>query len=201
MPCDLGQGGASVNRARIAQDRRRKLGFLMNSETDMKHLLMVCLALAACSTPATQQQAAVSASPVADEAQSGPAECPAKTGIPYRPPLPEPAFIPAPPRGATLTRPQRLLAAEPGYPNASRRCHEEGKVTITYCVSAEGKTENVQVLISSGYARLDNSVLVWATRDRHTPGMVNGRPHRYCGVSHEQSFQYAEEAAVRIALR
>jgi hypothetical protein len=50
----------------------------------------------------------------------------------------------------------------------------------------------VQVVISSGFARLDNAVLAWATRDRHTPGTVNGRPRLYCGLKMEQEFELPE---------
>ena len=69
------------------------------------------------------------------------------------------------------------------------RCREQGKVTITYCVTAEGEVENVQVIISSGFARLDNALLAWAPRDRHTAGTVNGRPSLYCGLHEEHEFE------------
>jgi TonB family protein len=106
--------------------------------------------------------------------------------------MPTPSFIPAAPSGATVVTPRRLLAAEPAWPAASTRCREQGKVTITYCVSATGEVENVLVVISSGYARLDNAVLAWAARDRHTPGTVNGRPRLYCGMQMEQEFDLPE---------
>ena len=62
-------------------------------------------------------------------------------------------------------------------------------MTISYCVAADGAVENVQVLVSSGYARLDNAMLAWAARDRHTAGAVNGRPSLYCGLVAEQEFE------------
>jgi protein TonB len=106
--------------------------------------------------------------------------------------MPAPGFVPAAPSGATVVAPKRLLAAEPAWPAASTRCREQGKVTITYCVSATGAVENVLVVISSGYARLDNAVLAWAARDRHTPGTVNGRARLYCGMKMEQEFDLPE---------
>jgi TonB family protein len=100
--------------------------------------------------------------------------------------------VSGPDGNATVVAPKRLLAAEPAWPAASTRCREQGKVTITYCVSATGAVENVLVVISSGYARLDNAVLAWAARDRHTPGTVNGRARLYCGMKMEQEFDLPE---------
>jgi periplasmic protein TonB len=154
---------------------------------------IACAGLAACATPAPAVEEAASPAPAA-LASSAPNACPAKTETLYSPQLPSPGFVPAPPRGAKVATPQRLHSAEPAYPVASQRCHEEGKVAISYCVSAEGRVENVQVVRSSGFARLDNAVLLWASRETHTPGAVNGRGHRYCGLSLEEAFDYKDEA-------
>jgi periplasmic protein TonB len=153
-------------------------------------LFLACCSLLACSTPPTGATSA----PAATAANSQLAACPAPTETLYVPQMPTPGFVPAPPAGATLVAPRRLLAAEPAWSAASIRCREHGKVTITYCVSATGAVENVLVVISSGYARLDNAVLGWAARDRHTPGAVNGRPRLYCGMQLEQEFDLPEAA-------
>lgn len=156
-------------------------------------LVLTCLGLASCATPnegASSSAAAVA--PAAVAASSQPAACPAPTETLYVPQMPAPGFVPAAPSGATVVAPKRLLAAEPAWPVASTRCREQGKVTITYCVSASGAVENVQVVISSGFARLDNAVLAWAARDRHTPGTVNGRARLYCGMKIEQELDLPE---------
>jgi periplasmic protein TonB len=161
----------------------------------MKRLIVLAASIAlldACATPA-DTPAAAPAAPTAAAQTGGPAACPQKTDILYKPEVPEAGFVPAAPRGATVVRPQRIHSADPAYPSASRRCHEEGKVTITYCISTEGRMDNVQVIVSSGYARLDNAILLWATRETHTPGTVNGRARRYCGLSLEQEFEWMEE--------
>jgi periplasmic protein TonB len=147
--------------------------------------LAACI-FAACAMPAAAPAAAQQGAGTPRAAPSG---CPAPTETLYKPPLPTPGFVPRPPAGATIIEPRRLLGATPGYPSASTRCREQGKVTITYCVSAEGQVENVQVIISSGFARLDNAILAWATRDRHTAGTVNGRPRLYCGLHEEHEFE------------
>jgi len=113
--------------------------------------------------------------------------------------LPQPHFLPAAPPGAALVLPARLRANTPAYPSASMRCREQGKVTITYCVTATGEVENVQVVVSSGYARLDNAMLGWAATDRHRPGTVNGQPRRYCGLTIDQEFEPEVERLDRAA--
>jgi protein TonB len=108
--------------------------------------------------------------------------------------LPAPHFLPAAPAGAALVLPARLRANAPAYPSASRGCREEGRVAITYCVSIDGAVENVQIVVSSGFARLDNAMLAWAATDRHRPGTVNGQPRRYCGLTIEQQFEIGMES-------
>ncbi len=151
-------------------------------------LLLACCSLLACSTP----QAATPSAP-ATIAEAAPASCPSRAGTDMHTVLPAPHFLPAPPAGAVLVLPARLRANTPAYPSASRGCREEGKVAITYCVTVDGAVENVQVVISSGFARLDNAMLAWAATDRHRPGIVNGQPRRYCGLTIEQEFQIEPE--------
>ena len=155
-------------------------------------LILACLGLASCATPNEGASSSASEAAPAAAASSQPAACPAPTETLYVPQMPVPGFVPAAPSGATVVIPKRLLAAEPAWPAASTRCREQGKVTITYCVAASGAVENVQVVISSGYARLDNAVLAWAARDRHTPGTVNGRARLYCGLKIEQELDLPE---------
>jgi len=155
-------------------------------------LVLACLAVVSCATPNEGASPPAISTASAAIASRSPAACPAPTETLYVPQMPTPGFVPAAPSGATVVAPRRLLAAEPAWPAASTRCREQGKVTITYCVSATGEVENVLVVISSGYARLDNAVLAWATRDRHTPGTVNGRPRLYCGMQMEQELDLPE---------
>jgi TonB family protein len=164
-------------------------------------LVLACLALASCATPNEGASSSAGAPAlVAAPARSQPASCPAPTETLYVPQMPLPGFVPAAPSGSTVVAPKRLLAAEPAWPVASTRCREQGKVTITYCVTANGAVENVLVVISSGYARLDNAVLAWAARDRHTAGTVDGRARLYCGLVAEQRFEVdarAESSSAR----
>src|SRR5690349_23005253 len=141
---DLGQRGHKVNKVRIAsQPGRTRIP--LSRKTNMKRLTVLAASLAllnACALPsgAGPADAAPAAPPATVAAEAGgPVACPIKTDILYKPEVPEPGFVPAAPRGSTVVRPQRIHSADPSYPSASRRCHEEGKVVITYCVSADGK--------------------------------------------------------------
>ena len=156
--------------------------------------LLGCAGLIACSNqPLLPPPPAINAPPPAVTASSQPGApgCPVRASFPVNTALPQAGFLPPPSSGATVALPQHLRGGEPDYPSASRRCREEGTVAITYCVAADGRVENLQVVTSSGFARLDNSVLVWATRDRHTPGTINGQPRRYCGLHFEHEFAIA----------
>jgi protein TonB len=152
-------------------------------------LLLACFSLHACSTPTASPKASI------DDAAPKPLSCPTRVGTDMHTQLPEPHFLPAAPAGAALVLPARLRDNSPVYPSASRHCREEGKVMITYCVATDGLVENVQVVVSSGYARLDNAVLGWAATDRHRPGTVNGQPRRYCGLTIERLFEHEIDPA------
>ncbi len=170
----------------------------------MKHRLtaLILAGLGACAAqpqPVARAAEVVTLRPDSSPA-SRPSACPARTDTLYVPPLPQPGFVPAPAGGSRVVAPRRLLAATPVWPSASVACREHGKVTVSYCVSASGEVENAQVLMSSGYARLDNAVLAWVARDRHTAGTVNGRPRRYCGMVAEQTREAREISGSPVTL-
>ena len=161
-------------------------------------VLLACCAMAACTSEPIAAPVTASSLPAALPVQTAQATnvqagCPTKAAATIPVQLPQPGFLPPPTPGAKVAVPQRLHGSEPDYPAASKSCREEGKVAITYCVTIEGRLENVQVVTSSGFARLDNSILAWAARDRHTPGMIDGRPRRYCGLLFEHEFEIADK--------
>lgn len=151
----------------------------------MKRLWIALLTcLTACATPAPEAPPQAATAP-AQQAAS----CPAKTEVLYKPESPAEGFVPAAPPGATAVKPIRLQGDRPDYPSASVRCVEKGSVTIHFCVGAEGRMENIQIAVSSGYARLDNAVLAWAARERYAPGSVNGRARLFCGLASTLDFE------------
>ena len=148
--------------------------------------LGACLVLAACAdkpAPAPVQLAQAAA----------PSSCPAAARLDIDIQLPAPGFVPAPQRATTLIPPQRLRADVAQYPPASLPCREQGRVGVTFCVNAQGRVENAQVVSSSGFARLDNAVLAWLQADRYAPGTINGAARRYCGLHIERAFELERE--------
>jgi protein TonB len=136
---------------------------------------------------------APAASAPAQIAQGSPAACPAAARFDVKVQLPAPGFVPAPPRGTTLILPQRLRADTARYPSGSLPCREQGRVGVTFCVNAEGRVDNAQIVSSSGFARLDNAVLGWLQGDRYAPGTINGAARRYCGLHVEREFEVERE--------
>jgi TonB family protein len=70
-------------------------------------------------------------------------------------------------RRNTLTvraRPQTQTNPPPVYPEEARAQHQEGTVYLRVAVSADGRAENVELLLSSGFALLDEAALT-AVRD------------------------------------
>lgn len=64
----------------------------------------------------------------------------------------------------------------PTYPRLSRRRGEEGTVILSIIVSATGRPEQIDVVQSSGYTRLDKAAVSTARRSRFVPATRNGSP-------------------------
>lgn len=123
------------------------------------------------------------AQPVWDEARPDPVVSPpvdratggtdtGDTGI-GQPPLPPPVAI-GPTRGA------RLIAAttmQPPYPSASRALGEEGSVELMVSIDDRGQVSGVNLLRSSGHARLDAAAIAFALkRWRFEAALDKGKP-------------------------
>jgi len=68
-----------------------------------------------------------------------------------------------------------LEAPAPRYPRLSVRSGEEGTVTCRLFVSAQGRVTRVEVLESSGHARLDKAAIAALRGWRFTPKQEGGR--------------------------
>lgn len=63
----------------------------------------------------------------------------------------------------------------PDYPLTSKRLGEEGRVLVRVLILANGSAEEVQVLKSSGYPRLDSAAVEHVQRDwRFVPARLHG---------------------------
>lgn len=95
-----------------------------------------------------------------------------------------PAPAPAPPASPTPAVPRELPASaiqyleppEPAYPRASRRMGEAGLVVVRVFVGTDGLPKQLQLLQSSGFARLDDAALEGVRRARFKPPIENGQP-------------------------
>ncbi|MFT3663707.1 energy transducer TonB [Piscinibacter sp.] len=107
--------------------------------------------------------------------------------VPPAPPEPPPvvAVAPAPPAPPPPPQPTRELPAsaiqyldppDPVYPRASRRLNESGQVIVRVYVGSDGLPRQVQVLQSSGFARLDEAAVEGVRRARFRPPTENGQP-------------------------
>jgi len=77
---------------------------------------------------------------------------------------------------AMVTQPQfdaeYLNNPKPGYPAVSRRFGEEGQVVLRVLVSTQGRPEEIQLLRSSGFQRLDDAARAAVAQWRFVPARV-----------------------------
>lgn len=90
---------------------------------------------------------------------------------------PEPTAPPAP---AQIVLPSSSAAylhnAPPPYPAVSRQLGEAGRVVVRVFIELDGSARQAQVVISSGYERLDQVALRTARQWRYVPGQQGGVP-------------------------
>lgn len=101
---------------------------------------------------------------------------------PEEPPRPNPAVASSPPPAAPAPPPGEdralaiLEAQKPAYPRVSLRLEEQGTVTVRIHVGPDGRVRDVELVASSGFARLDEAALeavrAWVFR----PALVGGEP-------------------------
>ena len=77
-------------------------------------------------------------------------------------------------------RPIRGPSGIDRYPSGSIAAKESGRATITICISASGKTEQVELAKSTGFERLDNAALDIARQYEFKPAMRNDKPIPVC---------------------
>ncbi len=92
---------------------------------------------------------------------------------PAPPPPPAPAAKPAPPQRPAVSPKAdargfaKLLQDD--YPQSALRRKQEGEVTLSMCMSADGRASDVQVIKSSGVDALDDAAVKGIPRLRFTP--------------------------------
>ncbi|MBI1359829.1 MAG: TonB family protein [Alphaproteobacteria bacterium] len=74
----------------------------------------------------------------------------------------------------------RADMVRPDYPADSVKAKEEGDVVVKLCVTETGDVESAKLLRPSGYQRLDQATIDWATKLKFNPATRDGRPVRMC---------------------
>jgi protein TonB len=123
------------------------------------------------------------AQPVWDEARPEPVEAPPvdrQTGATAPGESQTGSSQPLPPAATGPTRAARLIATaamQPPYPSASRALGEEGNVELMVSIDERGQVTGVNLLRSSGHARLDAAAIAFALkRWRFEAALENGKP-------------------------
>jgi protein TonB len=99
-------------------------------------------------------------------------EAPPAPPAPSAPPAP---LAPAP-RQIPPSAIQYRVLPDIQYPNASRRLNEQGLVVVAVYMDTEGLPQQVQVVQSSGFERLDRAAVKGVKRARFRPYTENGLP-------------------------
>jgi periplasmic protein TonB len=101
---------------------------------------------------------------------------------PPAPAEPAPVVAPTPPAPAVPdSRPKLRTTDKPDYPSASVRAGEQGTTKLEVCVTEQGRVQSVNVVGSSGSARLDDAAAKWLRNARFSPAVAGGKPTAMCG--------------------
>lgn len=95
---------------------------------------------------------------------------------PAPPAAPAPAAPPPPPRLIPPSAIQYRVLPDIVYPTASRRLNEQGLVIVAVYMDTEGLPQQVQVVQSSGFDRLDRAAVAGVRKARFQPYTQNGQP-------------------------
>ena len=129
---------------------------------------------------AVQQTAAPTAQAAPSESSPSAAGPAAATVVPASATTSTASTRPAPAAAAALVLPSSdadyLNNPPPAYPRMSRRMGEQGTVIVRVFISVDGRAEQAEIRIASGYPRLDEAALETVKRWRYVPGKRAGQP-------------------------
>ncbi|MFC4194899.1 energy transducer TonB [Novosphingobium pentaromativorans] len=97
---------------------------------------------------------------------------------------PSPAPFAAPPRPTVVgdLSASMIHAPPPRYPRESRRQREEGAVLLELLLATDGTVQDIRVLRSSGYSRLDSTAIDAVRRWRWSPTRRDGKAMQVRGT-------------------
>jgi protein TonB len=103
----------------------------------------------------------------------------------------EPPPPPQQPKTLPSSAVRFLIKPEPRYPAASQELGEAGTVSMRLLVDEQGRVKDVQLVKSSGYARLDRAAIAAEQASRLQPYIENGVP-RSVWAPHSITFNLDE---------
>lgn len=120
--------------------------------------------------------AAPSPAPAAFVAPPPPPEPPpvVAEAAPPAPVVPPAPVAPQPPKTISITAVEYLAPPQLNYPAASQRLRESGAVHVRVLVDSRGTPQQMLVIRSSGFARLDDAALATVRATRFKPYTENG---------------------------
>jgi protein TonB len=121
-------------------------------------------------TPAPAPFVALSPEPVAPAPVVAAAAPAVAAPAPPAPPPPPPAA----PRTVSVSEISFLTPPQLDYPLASRRAREQGQARVRVLVDAQGRPQQMELLRSTGFTRLDEAALAAVRATRFKPTMENG---------------------------
>lgn len=92
------------------------------------------------------------------------------------PVAPAPVAPPAPKIVLPTNQASYLNNPPASYPTLSRRLGEQGRVVVRVLIGVDGRAQQAEVKLSSGYARLDKAALAAVSSWRYAPGTRGGVP-------------------------
>lgn len=112
--------------------------------------------------------------------EPAPAAAAAAPAAPAAPAIEASTAAPGPAAPARIELPSSDAAylnnPKPSYPALSRRLGEQGKVVVRVLIGVDGRAQQAEIHLSSGYVRLDQAALGTVRSWRFRPGTRNGIP-------------------------
>jgi protein TonB len=125
--------------------------------------------------PPTLRAAAPAPPPATFVAPPSPPEPPAVVeAAPPAPVTPPAPVAPPPPKTIAITAVEYLSPPQLVYPAASQRLREQGTVHVRVLVDSRGAPQQMQLVRSSGFTRLDDAALATVRATRFKPYTENG---------------------------
>ena len=90
---------------------------------------------------------------------------------------PDKPFVPRLARDISTAQFIDLARCKPDYPRASRIAEEQGSVTVSFEVAADGEAKKPTIVRSSGFRNLDRATVNGLSECLFRPAFADGKPY------------------------